>query len=511
MAEWLPAIKQLLASRGILPQPYPYFMRTILGSAVATLCALLFLSVGFGIYKVGQGVLWVSSSVQSGFSSLVEPSAEPPVPVDSLSGNGAKEASKGLNKSAKELKEATAASSNQTANQPSASEVASGTQAMASGTGSLAPSQLGQVLRAKLQNNPLPYPESSHETTDIIKKIDFALVQTLIRQGVDENHLYFLGSEYREHEGERYLFQRLKIWLPQNHDFVQNLQDTLGAWSDGASITLTSLGAGSLKISIQQENLATHDLWVVSVGSEFMLPPVPSLNEQAKITIVIDDLGENVSAAQALLGLNFPVTFSIWPRSNHAQQVAQLAKAAGREVLIHQPMEATQSPYVQTGPGNLNLAMSVEEVEKTLATNIQLLPQADGLNNHMGSRYTKSPKAMEQLVKILSKHGLFALDSLTHPDSVFYNTSRQQGLPAYKRAIFLDDGRPSTATVLAELNKLEKLALSQGQAIAIGHPHPETLAALKEWSAKKNPQLVFVPLRYLDLGIETLNDNISVE
>ena len=51
------------------------------------------------------------------------------------------------------------------------------------------------------------------------------------------------------------------------------------------------------------------------------------------------------------------------------------------------------------------------------------------------------------------------------------------GVPAAERQVFLD-GDPSAAAIHTQFQRLLNLARTKGSAIAIGHPHPETLAAL---------------------------------
>src|SRR6266404_4705057 len=106
----------------------------------------------------------------------------------------------------------------------------------------------------------------------------------------------------------------------------------------------------------------------------------------------------------------------------------------------------------------------------------------DDLNGHMGSRFTQDPVAMERLLGALHARGLFYLDSFTTPASVASVTAARLGVPFAQRALFLDhDPRPgAVARALAELDALVRARRS---VIAIGHPHPTTLAALAPWLA----------------------------
>ena len=88
------------------------------------------------------------------------------------------------------------------------------------------------------------------------------------------------------------------------------------------------------------------------------------------------------------------------------------------------------------------------------------------------------------------------LDSLTHPRSVFYAEGLSAGVPAYCRDVFLDHVI-SRQAVLAALRRAEATALLTGRAVAIGHPHPQTLDVLKEWELLRNPAIRIVRLQDL--------------
>jgi hypothetical protein len=109
---------------------------------------------------------------------------------------------------------------------------------------------------------------------------------------------------------------------------------------------------------------------------------------------------------------------------------------------------------------------------------LEQVPGAVGLNNHMGSRATADWATMQAVMDAAATAGLFFVDSRTTADSVALDVARDAGVPALARDVFLDaEGGPGVAV---QLDELARLALGQGRAVAIGHPRPETIAALKE-------------------------------
>lgn len=218
--------------------------------------------------------------------------------------------------------------------------------------------------------------------------------------------------------------------------------------------------------------------------------------ESARLVIVIDDLGASASALHRLLALDYPVTCAFWPHGAHTGEGARQAHALGREILVHQPMEPLGYPGVKPGPNVLLTGMDEGRIRRLLNASLAAVPYATGLNNHMGSRFTQSASGVDAVIRFLRERGLFMLDSVTHARSVFAREGRRLGITHYRRNVFLDVTH-TRAAVLEELRRAERIALLTGQAVAIGHPLPETLAALEDWQRLRNREVRIVRLRDL--------------
>jgi len=201
--------------------------------------------------------------------------------------------------------------------------------------------------------------------------------------------------------------------------------------------------------------------------------------------IIIDDLGENPASAHQLLALPYSLTFSILPHLHGSAETAREARRAGREVMLHLPMEPEAGPYASPGAGGIRVGMTRFEVEHIIESALASVPQAAGVNNHMGSRATADPRLMAVVMKSLSGHHLFFVDSRTTAASVAFEVARRQGLPAFYRSVFLDDTE-SVPYTLGQLRQFRHVLEDQGAALAIGHPYPTTIAAL----AKFLPEIV---------------------
>jgi polysaccharide deacetylase 2 family uncharacterized protein YibQ len=194
-----------------------------------------------------------------------------------------------------------------------------------------------------------------------------------------------------------------------------------------------------------------------------------------RAAVIVDDLGQDLEAARKLLALPYPITVSILPHLRHSVATAEEAHRAGREVMLHLPMEPDSS--AQPGKGEIRVGMQAWEVEHIIKDDLASVPYAVGVNNHMGSRATTDPALMGEVTRVLAAHHLYFVDSRTTPASVAFDVARRKGLPTFYRSVFLDDTE-TLAYTLGQLRDFRRAVDAQGAAIAIGHPNPTTVAAL---------------------------------
>jgi polysaccharide deacetylase 2 family uncharacterized protein YibQ len=193
-----------------------------------------------------------------------------------------------------------------------------------------------------------------------------------------------------------------------------------------------------------------------------------------QLAIILDDVGYDRAAADALLSLPFTVTLSVLPHLPLSSAVAEEAFRRGDEVMLHLPM---QSEVAAPEGVQLQVGMSPDQVNSVLTGMLETVPHAVGVNNHEGSRATADPALMQGLMPALHQRGLFFIDSRTTAATVAYDAARHSGVRAASRRIFLDDTVTPEA-IRAQLNLAARDAVRDGSAIAIGHPHPDTVATL---------------------------------
>ena len=212
-------------------------------------------------------------------------------------------------------------------------------------------------------------------------------------------------------------------------------------------------------------------------AGRWLVREVPRLRHAV---IVIDDLGQDLEAARKLLSFPYPLTFSVLPHLRHSTETAEEAHRAGREVMLHFPMEPLPNAPVGPGEGEIKVGMSPAEVARILNQNLATVPYARGTNNHMGSRATADPALMAKVMRLLDERHLYFVDSRTTGATVGLDAARRMGIPAFYRSVFLD-GTETVPYTLGQLREFRRVIEKQGVAIAIGHPYPTTLTALESF------------------------------
>jgi len=213
-------------------------------------------------------------------------------------------------------------------------------------------------------------------------------------------------------------------------------------------------------------------LSVVNPLSADTIIPTPA------ISIIIDDIGYRHRDDIRAMALPGSVAYAIMPHSPHARKMSRLATLQGKVVLLHLPMQAIEDKKNRfLGPGALKLDMTHKQFIHTLEINLRSLPEAIGVNNHMGSLLSQNTSQMKWLMEELNQNNKFYIDSLTSHRSIASKVAEEKNVPYLRRDVFLDNQR-NEDYIQKQFEELIKLAKRKGKAVAIGHPHPETIQVL---------------------------------
>lgn len=198
---------------------------------------------------------------------------------------------------------------------------------------------------------------------------------------------------------------------------------------------------------------------------------------EPNIAIIIDDVGYKKQESEAALALHPKLTYAIIPHSTYGRAMATQAADKHREVIIHMPMAS--KGFGKLDKGGLTLEDGGADIQRKVDEAFQIIPNAVGMNNHMGSAVTEDSLAMHYVMNTLAQHNAFFIDSRTTTASKAIRLARFNGVPHASRKVFLDN-EADEAAIHQQFKKLLNFADEEGSAIAIGHPYPETIEYLEK-------------------------------
>ncbi len=201
--------------------------------------------------------------------------------------------------------------------------------------------------------------------------------------------------------------------------------------------------------------------------------------EKPKATIIIDDIGNSFEEAKKIWSINKNITLSILPFLKFSKKISIYAQKKHLPVMLHVPME----PYNCKGKLEsyfLLTNMSDEEIKNITKKILNSIPYYQGVNNHMGSKFTSNKECLEKFFNVIKDKNIFFIDSKTSHNSIAGKISIEKGILTGIRDIFIDNILDKKY-ILSQLERVYELAIKKEYVIAIGHPHPESIAAIKDF------------------------------
>lgn len=325
---------------------------------------------------------------------------------------------------------------------------------------------LKEFLLQEIPEKQLIYADSDEHFDNNLKAYPFVVFQLV--HSDSPNYLYYLGAEKNR-------------FLRKLEKFVKKKKIPCRIYDEGSFFY------------VMYKNRITHIIRLREL--EERIKTVSLLNtDKFYMTLILDDAGENLPLAKECMDLPFPVILSIWPKATHAVNIAVLAHEKGLPVFLHQPMEAYkhEGNTVGIGEGGIFVDMSYEQMHKILSENIITIPYIQGVNNHMGSKFTANAMAVEKFLRIVREIKPFfvILDSITTTNSLLYKIGREHNFLIAKRNFFIDNSSDKKS-ILKELNNAYLYAQKHKKVIIIGHVRKSTVDVLKNWRNYRNEDLEF--------------------
>jgi polysaccharide deacetylase 2 family uncharacterized protein YibQ len=229
------------------------------------------------------------------------------------------------------------------------------------------------------------------------------------------------------------------------------------------------------KAPVAKSPEAVSTLSLAGPSGQKPVKPVPP-KHRATIIFVFDDAGYNLKQLDAFLSLPFPCTIAVLPGLQYSEEAARRIRAAGKDVILHQPMQANNLK-MDPGPGAITKGMTQDQIRAIVRKNLAEVWPVVGLNNHEGSLMTADRAAMNAVLDVVREKRIYFLDSRTDARTVAPELARERGMTIWERSVFLDNTQDRVSIIEAVNNGL-KVADKKGTAIMIGHIWSNQLAGI---------------------------------
>lgn len=195
---------------------------------------------------------------------------------------------------------------------------------------------------------------------------------------------------------------------------------------------------------------------------------IPKASAGAAIAFIIDDAGHSEEKLKRYTSLAMPLTIAVLPGLEETEQCASRVVKDGKELILHQPMQA-ENLSVNPGPGAITPGMSLGEIKSVVRKNLaQLGTGVKGLNNHEGSLITEDEVRIGAVIDAAIEYGVYFLDSRTTAQTKAESAAAIRGIKINHRDIFIDN-IIDKKDMAEQICKGLAIANKNGKAIMIGH------------------------------------------
>ena len=221
-----------------------------------------------------------------------------------------------------------------------------------------------------------------------------------------------------------------------------------------------------------------------------------------RIAVVLTGLGLSTKATEvAIRELPPEVTLSFTPYAQGLDRWIALARLHGHEVMLDLPMEPESFPADDPGPQALLTALDAEQNLERLRWVLARGNGYVGVAAVMGSRFASSESHLRPVFMELRKQGLLFLDNRSTDESAAGRLSASLDVPLAVNDRSLDRAQTSRVAIDARLVQVERLALTNGSAVAMGQPFLVTIERLRAWlRGLKGRGLVLAPITAVASG-----------
>src|SRR6202040_2169196 len=126
---------------------------------------------------------------------------------------------------------------------------------------------------------------------------------------------------------------------------------------------------GEIVFRYRRRGFPTHPIYIEFAPAVTQKAPAP---DHARLAIILDDLGNDRSAAEAIFALPYPLTISVLPNHVHSVEIAEEAHRRGYQVMLHLPMQSVGNERPESQ--ELHPGMSTSAVAALVEQSLQNIP-----------------------------------------------------------------------------------------------------------------------------------------
>lgn len=208
-------------------------------------------------------------------------------------------------------------------------------------------------------------------------------------------------------------------------------------------------------------------------------------DSRPRVAIVMTGLGMSEGVTEAAIrSLPPEVSLSFSPYAHNLANWIGLARVNGHEVLLDLYMEPSTYPFDDPGPQAIMTVLSEAENRKRFDWVLSRGNSFVGLTGRMGSRLLTRQESLSPVLQDIAEQGLLFVDDRATAGSLGFDLARELEIPAAYSEDMIDQPSANRAAIDAKLNRVERLALTKGAAVALAQPYPVTIERLNVWIAE---------------------------
>ena len=222
---------------------------------------------------------------------------------------------------------------------------------------------------------------------------------------------------------------------------------------------------------------------------------IPPASNGATIVIVIDDAGRSVENTKRYAALPFPITIAVLPKLPQSRSCADAVRAAGKEVILHQPMQS-MNLNLDPGPGKITADMNSYQIASIIKENLaELGPGVRGMNNHEGSLITSNEIKIGAVLEVCAEKGIYFFDSRTTAETKAPQAALERDMKIFEKAGPYLDNDIDRAKMLERMRETLAYANRHGKALVIGHVD-KSVKILPDLLAEMYPEMKAAGYRF---------------